>query len=122
MHEMADIIFLEKVRNLNMDGVRDRPRKGIFNMNTAGVKAFNNPAQTSGGINGMLEFERDDYCKDRYIFVTLTSLTGSQSLDLKMSANTFSKYPVVRTVYGSANYLQVFSFGVVVCLLNLVFQ
>ena len=122
MHEMADIIYFEKEMNFNMDGVRKRPRKGIFNMKTAGFKAFNNPNQTPHGINGMLEFERDDYCKDRYIFVTLTSLSSSQSLDLTMKTENFSKYPMVRTVKGSASLLQVSLVGLVVCLLNLQIQ
>jgi hypothetical protein len=122
MHDMNDILFLEKVRNLNMDGVRDRPRKGIYNLNTGGIKAFNNPTQTESGINGMTEFEKDDFCKDRYIFVTLTSLSGEQSLDVKMSANVFSKYPVVRGFFGSASSLQVMSVGLAVCLMNLIFQ
>lgn len=107
MHDMEDILFFETVRKVNMRNYRSKPKKGIYDFREGGYKTFNNPEQSRSGNNAMKQEENDQYCKDRYIFVSLTSLVSSQSINLKTSAHDFSKYPVLRYYAAGSVSLQV---------------
>ena len=74
MHSMSDVLFLEQDKKLDMDDYREIPRKGVYSSEQKGFKTFNNPTQTSHGENAMKEKASDEFCKDRYLFATFTSL------------------------------------------------
>ena len=95
MHDMDDILFMEKTTTISTEGLRNRPRKWIYSNSKVGWRAFNNPDQTPSGNNAMKEHEDDDNCKDRYMFVTLTSLEDNQSLDFKATSKSFAAYPAL---------------------------
>mgnify|MGYP000963177360 CR=1 FL=1 len=74
MHDMDDILFMEKTTDIDTSALRNRPRKWIYSDSKKGWKAFNNPVQSPLGNNAMREYEDDKFCKDRYMFVTFTAL------------------------------------------------
>lgn len=74
---------MEKKQGLNMQVYRNHPRKGIYDLSVKGFKAFNNAQQTETGQNAMKEQANDDFCKERYIFVSLTALENNQNINLR---------------------------------------
>ena len=102
MHDMDDIIFLDESTTISTYALRSRPRKWIYSNSKLGWKAFNNQDQTSTGNNAMKEMEDDDTCKDRYMFVTLTSLKDQQNINFKASSKPFAKYPILSAFMSGA--------------------
>ena len=95
MHDMDDIMFMEEVTEFSTDVLRNRPRKWIYSDTKMGYKAFNNAEQTPTGMNALKEKENDEFCKDRYMFVTVTSLADQQSFDFKATSKSFAEYPIL---------------------------
>ena len=108
---MDDILFLEATTTLSTTALRNKPRKFIYSNTDMGWRAFNNHEQTPLGNNGLKEFEDDDTCKDRYMFVTFTALEDQQSIDFKTSSKDFSRYPVLAEFMAGAMRSTFFAMG-----------
>lgn len=80
-----------------MFNYRNAPKKGIYDITEGGAKTFNNPDQDVQASNSMKQEQNDQFCKDRYIFATFTSLEADQSMKVKAAAKSFQSYPVLPT-------------------------
>ena len=72
----------EKNDDDHIDYYRQLPRKGVFKDESYSFKVFNNKEQVPKGDNSFKQLKTDPNCKDRFVFVTVTSLQDQSDIDV----------------------------------------